>query len=155
MSITPFRTLQDARQQAATHRLREKAVCFVTRGQDLLVMDHVPAGSAGVQLPAGGVEPGETPGQAATRELWEETGLTLPAPTYLTSYLWEAQLPDRFTRQVCHAFLFRAPPGTPDTWERDADGEHFAFRWMPALAPQLDWEMDAALPWAHAHLNPV
>ena len=28
------------------------------------------------QMPQGGIDPGETPGEAARRELWEETGIT-------------------------------------------------------------------------------
>ena len=68
MGIRKFESLLQAGDWAAEHRLREKAVCFVLHGPELLVFDHVPDDS-GVQLPAGGVEAGETPDQAAIREL--------------------------------------------------------------------------------------
>jgi 8-oxo-dGTP diphosphatase len=152
MGIQKFERLQEARDWAAEHGLREKAVCFVLRGEELLVFDHVPAEDSGVQLPAGGVEAGEAPDQAAVRELHEETGLQLTAPQHLCSYEWQRQLPDRFTRQVCHAYLFTAPVQTPDVWTRHADKHLFAFRWEPVSQPQLDWDMDAALPELHTHL---
>jgi len=76
--------------------------------------------------------------------------LSLTRPTFLTSYRWEAQLPERFTRQVCHAYALTAPAGTLDTWDHLAEGRYiFRFRWAPLHAPGLDWELDAALP----HLN--
>lgn len=158
MTVTPFDHLDTARDFAALHLLREKAMCLVVRQRpngtpELLVLDQPEAPEAGVQLPAGGVEAGETPEAAAGRELGEETGLNLPPSAYLKSYLWEAQLPDRLTRQVCHAFLFLAPPDLPDEWERQADGERFAFRWVPAATSSLDWEMDAALPDLLRHLS--
>ncbi|WP_255447994.1 NUDIX domain-containing protein [Deinococcus sp. AJ005] len=106
---------------------------------------------AGVQLPAGGVEAEEIPADAAVRELWEESGLQLTAPRHLVSYRWEAQLPERFTRQVCHAYAYATLADLPDTWTHFADGYLFAFRWADLNAPGLDWEMDAALP----YLNPV
>lgn len=61
--VTFYDTPQEARRDAATRGLREKVVCFVTRagssGPELLVFDHVPDGGAGVQVVAGGVEPGK------------------------------------------------------------------------------------------------
>lgn len=55
-----------------------KVTAFVTRsakqGQELLVFEHP---SAGIQLPAGTVEPGEPIESAALREVEEETGLSL------------------------------------------------------------------------------
>lgn len=152
--VTFYDTQQEARRDAAARGLREKVVCLVTRagpgGPALLVFDHIPDGGAGVQVVAGGVEPEETPERAATRELHEESGLSLTHPTFLTSYLWKAQLPGRFTRQVCHAYALTAAAGTPDTWDHLAEGRYvFRFRWAPLPSPGLDWELDAALP----HLN--
>ena len=151
MGIHRFKSLSEARDWAAGHELREKAVCFVLRGPELLVFDHVPDDS-GVQLPAGGVEAGETPQDAAIRELYEESGLRLTSPVHLRSYEWQRQLPDRFTRQVCHAYVFLAPFDTPDSWTQHADDHLFAFRWVPVSQPRLDWDMDAALPELHNHL---
>lgn len=144
--ITFYDNPEQARADAAARGLREKVLCFVVRSERLLVFEHVPDGGSGVQLPAGGLEPGETPRQAAVRELREESGLSLDNPVCLASYRWEAQLPERFTRQVCHAYAFAAPAGLPDTWDHAADGHLFRFRWAPLDGPGLDWEMDAALP---------
>ena len=54
----------------------EKVTAFVTRERDgvkeLLLFKHP---KAGIQIPAGTVEKGETPEMAVTREVYEETGL--------------------------------------------------------------------------------
>ena len=54
----------------------EKVTAFITRagptGRELLLFRHP---NAGIQLPAGTVEAGETPEQAVLREAAEETGL--------------------------------------------------------------------------------
>ncbi|MFC4455612.1 NUDIX hydrolase [Deinococcus sonorensis] len=153
MGIQKFPSMQLARACAARDRRREKALCFVVQGERLLVFDHVGVPDAGVQLPAGGVEPGESPAEAAVRELWEESGLRLSAPVHLLSYEWRRQLPERLTHQVCHAFAFRAPDGLPETWTHPADGEVFQYRWAPLDRPALDWDMDTALPALWHHLQ--
>lgn len=55
----------------------EKVTVFITRpgadGPELLLIRHP---HAGIQLPAGTVDPGESPDAAALREAGEETGLT-------------------------------------------------------------------------------
>ncbi len=60
-----------------TRNVLEKVTAFVTRsgptGQELLLFRHP---HAGIQLPAGTVEEGETPEQAVLREAMEETGLS-------------------------------------------------------------------------------
>ena len=81
------------------HQTLDKVTAFITResaaGRELLVFRHDnPA--AGVQVPAGTVDPGEPPDRAVLREAWEESGLDalrivrplgllveeLPAPQY-------------------------------------------------------------------------
>lgn len=152
--ITFYDNQTAAREDAALLGLREKVLCLVVRGTSLLVFDHADVPDAGVQLPAGGVEAGETPADTAVRELFEESGIRLAAPCHLVSYRWEAQLPERFTRQVCHAYAFAAPDGLPHTWTHFADGYLFAYRWAALNAPGLDWEMDAALPALNSAATP-
>lgn len=55
------------------------AAVVVDNGRVLLVRRRVKEGSLSWQLPAGGVEDGETVEQAAVRETKEETGLTVSA----------------------------------------------------------------------------
>lgn len=59
---------------------RLRVAAYVLRpaahGLELLVFDHLDFPEAGTQVPAGGREPGETPAEAAIREVAEETGLT-------------------------------------------------------------------------------
>lgn len=76
-------------------------------GNLLLVRQYRPAmGRMELELPAGAIDPGETPGQAAARELLEETGHTgtnwqalgvvEPSPGYIA--------------QSCHLFACDAEP---------------------------------------------
>ena len=55
-------------------RVVEKVVAYVTRGAHLLVFRHVDF-DAGIQVPAGTLEPGESPRDGVLREAAEETGL--------------------------------------------------------------------------------
>ncbi|WP_104052652.1 MULTISPECIES: NUDIX domain-containing protein [unclassified Arthrobacter] len=54
-----------------------KAVGYVVHRERLLVFTHhhVPIEAAGVQVPAGTIEPGEAPEEAVVREVLEETGM--------------------------------------------------------------------------------
>jgi 8-oxo-dGTP pyrophosphatase MutT (NUDIX family) len=58
---------------------RRRVVAYVTREREgaleLLVFDHRDFPEAGTQVPAGGIEPGESAGDAVVREVAEETGL--------------------------------------------------------------------------------
>ena len=64
--------------------MRQAASIVVRRGQYLLLVQRARAPSPALwALPGGGVEAGETPREAALRELWEETGLTADTATFL------------------------------------------------------------------------
>lgn len=56
--------------------LKRKAFAYITHGQRLLVFRHSFVPEAGIQVPAGTVEPGERPEAAVLREAREETGLS-------------------------------------------------------------------------------
>jgi len=64
-----------------------RAVAYITHGDRLLVFRHTRHPEAGIQVPGGKIEPGETPEAGALREACEETGLEgLQIESYLGRY---------------------------------------------------------------------
>jgi len=55
------------------------AAIITSEGRVLMVRRRVKEGELSWQFPAGGIEPGETPEEAAVRETLEETGLKVEA----------------------------------------------------------------------------
>lgn len=84
----------------------EKVVCYVIRGDDLLVFTHdeVSMTVAGVQVPAGTIEAGETASDAAVRELAEESGLVARSAVHLGTRDYDMR-PARQEIAVRHFFL--------------------------------------------------
>jgi 8-oxo-dGTP diphosphatase len=133
--------------------IRQRVVCYITRGKrELLVFEHEPQyGDAGVQVVAGGIDEGETPAEAASRETLEEAGLKLENPVFLGSM-------DKFwpgptnPNQHWHFFWLEAPTETPDSWTHevsggaDDSGMLFTQRFVKLEEVKLDWDMDAMLP---------
>ena len=69
-----------------TGNLRDRATLVVIRdGKALLARD---AGQQHYNMPGGGIESGETPEEAAVRELREETGMTATSTEWL--FVWES-----------------------------------------------------------------
>ena len=56
--------------------IRHRAYAYITNGSRMLLFTHPEAPEAGIQVPAGTIEVGETPEDAVMREGREETGLT-------------------------------------------------------------------------------
>ena len=57
-------------------KIRHRAYAYITNGSRLLLFTHPKSPEAGIQVPAGTIEPGEDPQDAVMREATEETGLT-------------------------------------------------------------------------------
>lgn len=75
--------------------------CIVHAKNKFLVVEETVNGKATWNQPAGHLEANETLIQAVQRELWEETGLTLPVQHFLKLHQWVAPDETPFLR-----FLF-------------------------------------------------
>ncbi len=119
----------------------QRAVAFVTDQRErVLVFDHLDV-DAGTQLPAGGIQVGETSQEAVLRELAEESGLTDAVVVRKLGETWRraepGTVPAGLEEQVHHAFhLVLADQPAKETWVWDERSggdlvEHrFAFRWV-------------------------
>lgn len=128
-------------------KITNKVVAYITRADHLLVFTHPEAPEAGIQVPAGSLEPGESPAEGALREAIEETGLT--ALTLLAP-LGETDFDIRpFGREeVHHRYFFHLECTAPtpaiwqhrDPWPSDGGPQPlFEFYWasMPHSVPLL------------------
>lgn len=79
-------------------------VMLVNSAGRIFVGQRIDADTAAWQMPQGGIEPGEGPGDAALRELQEETGITRDLVTVL------AQMPNWLTYELPHALV-------PNLWQ--------------------------------------
>ena len=134
----------------------QRATAYVTdrRGR-LLVFEHVDVPTAGTQVPAGGILPGETPAEAVARELAEESGIESASLVRKLGETWcmaePGQVPVGLEQQVQHAFhLDLHDPAPPEAWawEERSGGEEiehrFAFRWVSLDdAATLLWPVQA------------
>ena len=103
------------------------AGCIIESDGEMLLLhrqDKKPQGDTWC-LPAGKVDPGETPLEAIMREAWEETGIRLHASTL--SHL--RSVPVRYTDYdfIYHVFFARYAP-RPDVVINLI--EHKAYRWV-------------------------
>ena len=97
-------------------RVLEKVTAFITRpgssGLDLLLFQHP---SAGVQLPAGTVEEGETAEEAVLREAAEETGLAKLRLLSTIGYRYRV-LPPGQAVLLCSTAVYSRPDVTSFDW---------------------------------------
>jgi len=112
-------------------RTAEEVVIVVTRpGPEFLVLLRSPDKHGYWNPIAGGIEEGETPEEAARRELVEESGLEDPlAFERLPLEVGYRRPPESGGFWVpLHVFRTEAPAG----WEPVLNDEHVEFRWLPA-----------------------
>ena len=79
---------------------RPRACGALIHNNSILMVRHVEPTRSYWTLPGGGLEAGETPAEAAVREVWEETGLLVKA----VRLLWEGTYGhgDRTSREHCY-----------------------------------------------------
>jgi Uncharacterized protein conserved in bacteria len=117
-----------------------KVMAYITRsgkaGKEILVFKHRDYPEAGIQVPAGTVEAGETLEAALKREIAEETGLLeLPPARSLTKALVQNAAKNEW--QERNVFHIEAALALPPSWEHvvqsdgSDDGLRFSFFWIP------------------------
>ena len=112
----------------------QEIVVVVRRGPEVLVMRRAPERLGYWSLVSGGLEPNETPREAAHRELFEEAGLEAavrPLPVALSYSLLDdppairVRYPPGIETVTVHAFVVDAPV----KWEPTLDAEHDLHQW--------------------------
>ncbi|MBS2963513.1 NUDIX domain-containing protein [Actinocrinis puniceicyclus] len=125
--------------------VRDKVLVYVVRDGRLLVFRHTEYSyeEVGIQVPAGSIRAGESPGDAALREAREETGLH---DFKIVKKLGETDYdisPYRFEIQHRHVFHLEPAEETPERWasreEHDGQQEptHFECFWIPLEAAHI------------------
>jgi len=112
-------------------RAVEEVVLVVTRpGPEFLVLLRSPEKHGYWNPVAGGIEPGESPEQAAMRELAEETGLEPPVALHSLPLELGYQRPAESGGfwVPLHPFWVEAPL----EWEPALNEEHVEYRWCSA-----------------------
>lgn len=131
-----------------THHTAEKVIAYITHRDKLLVFSHPHHPEAGIQVPAGTVEAGESPQDAVLREAREETGLDgLEIRAYLGAREYDLSPYGRSEVQRRHFFHLALHGEAPARWrhyeEHPSDGspEPIAFElfWVtfPGEVPGL------------------
>jgi 8-oxo-dGTP pyrophosphatase MutT (NUDIX family) len=99
------------------------------------VFEHVDHPEAGIQIPAGGIRPGESVDQAARREVYEEIGLTLDKPLEVVGV---DDSPHPMTSAARHTtFVVTTVDDVVDEWLHQVSGSdgdgglRFACSFMP------------------------
>jgi ADP-ribose pyrophosphatase len=108
----------------------DSVIVVAVDGSEIVVVRQTRAGASGVtlELPAGSLDPGETPEETAARELQEECGLAAGAWRKLGSF---RAAPDYATEYV-HAFeatqLVQVGPASPQQDEEDLEVDRLPLR---------------------------
>jgi len=91
-----------------SYRRRPGAYAILARGTDLLVtLQHEPEPE--LQLPGGGIDPGESAIAALHREVFEETGWKIAAPRYVGAFRRFVFMPEYtlWAEKICHIYMAR------------------------------------------------
>lgn len=103
-----MRRFGSAPRPGITYTERAGAYAVILHGDQLLVTEES-GQQVEIQLPGGGIDPGESPIQALHREAAEETGWSLRVSHKLGVYQRYVFMPDYdlWARKICHVYLCR------------------------------------------------
>ncbi|MFY0595079.1 MAG: NUDIX hydrolase [Cognatishimia sp.] len=106
------------------YKPRPGAYAILLLGDQMLVTrQNASAGlpASEIQLPGGGIDPGESPIAALHREVFEETGWHIASPRRLGAFRRFAYMPDydKYAEKLCTIYVARptrqlGPPSEPD-----------------------------------------
>jgi 8-oxo-dGTP pyrophosphatase MutT (NUDIX family) len=133
-------------------RISDRVAAFILRQNpaqhyELLMFKSLDRETEGIQLPGGGVDPGESLEEALHREIHEETGLTQVSLIRKLGTFERCWL-DTGNTSRRHCFLLQTRDTTPDEWIHIVHGNgsdagmRFAYFWhRPPLKVHLshDW----------------
>ncbi|MEM6886616.1 MAG: NUDIX hydrolase [Pseudomonadota bacterium] len=113
------------------YTLRVGAYAILPLGDRVLLTGQV-AGELDIQLPGGGVDPGESQLQALHREVLEETGWTIARPKRLGAFRRFVFMPeyDLWAEKLCHIYVAHPVYRRADPLEED----HITLSLKPADA---------------------
>lgn len=118
--------------------LKHKVLAYITHGERLLILSHPDCPEAGLQVPAGTLEPGEDPAEGVLREAFEETGLNgLRLNAFLGEYDQDFPEVGHVHHRCFYHLVCEKPP--PERWIHyewhPSDGSpapiRFEFFWVP------------------------
>ena len=138
-------------------KIRHRAYAYITNGSRLLLFTQPEAPEAGIQVPAGTIEPGEDPEDAVMREAREETGLTeIRYVRFLDQDTRDMR--DCSTDELQYRWFFHlsVDGSIEETWHHGETGEDgslihpFDFFWanvraLPKLVANYDDKIDLLL----------
>jgi 8-oxo-dGTP diphosphatase len=95
-------------QRGQSYRLRHGVYAILpTKGGLLVTLQHAP--QAEMQLPGGGIDPGESPLRALYREVMEETGWSIATPRRIGAFRRFVYMPeyDMWAEKLCAIYMAR------------------------------------------------
>lgn len=107
-----MRRYGEAPETGRSYKVRTGAYAILPTEGGLL-LTHQDAPEPEVQLPGGGIDPGESPVQALIREVYEETGWRISRPRRLGAYRRFTYMPeyDLWAEKIC--LIYMAYPVIP------------------------------------------